>query len=57
MSQSKVKLTVEDDVAVITLSDPATMNAAGLDMVQELGEAAAFSHRGAVARSQGRYDP
>ena len=39
MSQSKVKLTVEDDVAVITLSDPATMNAAGLDMVQELGEA------------------
>ena len=38
MSQSKVKLSVEDDVAVITLSDPATMNAAGLDMVQELGE-------------------
>ena len=38
MSQSKVKLIVEDDVAVITLSDPATMNAAGLDMVQELGE-------------------
>jgi 2-(1,2-epoxy-1,2-dihydrophenyl)acetyl-CoA isomerase len=38
MSQSKVKLSVEDDVAVITLSDPATMNAAGVDMVQQLGE-------------------
>ena len=35
----KIKLTVADHVATITLSDPATMNAAGLGMVVELADA------------------
>jgi 2-(1,2-epoxy-1,2-dihydrophenyl)acetyl-CoA isomerase len=35
----KVSLTVSDGVATITLSDPATMNAAGMDMVEELKDA------------------
>ena len=39
MSYSKIKVTAEGDIAIITLSDPATMNAAGIDMGAELGEA------------------
>ena len=35
---SKVKVLVTDSVAVVTLSDPATMNAAGVDLIIELTE-------------------
>ena len=38
---SKVRTTLEDGVAILTLNDPATMNAAGLDMAQELTAALA----------------
>ncbi len=33
---AKVKLEFKDNIAVITLSDPATLNAAGTDLVEEL---------------------
>src|SRR5258708_22432986 len=36
MSYQKIKVAQDGDVTIITLSDPATMNAAGLDMVGEL---------------------
>jgi 2-(1,2-epoxy-1,2-dihydrophenyl)acetyl-CoA isomerase len=36
---TKIKLSVEDEVAVITLADPATMNAAGADTANELLDA------------------
>ena len=36
MSFEKITYDVSDDIATITFSDPATMNAAGLDTVQEL---------------------
>ena len=39
MDYTKIKLDVVDGVAVITLSDPSTMNAAGVDMVAELTDA------------------
>src|SRR5215472_2338204 len=39
MNYQKVKLSVADRVARITLSDPATMNAAGIDTVTELADA------------------
>ncbi|MEP6968234.1 MAG: enoyl-CoA hydratase/isomerase [Pseudomonadota bacterium] len=39
MDYKKLKLSFADRVATITLSDPATMNAAGLDMVVELADA------------------
>ncbi|MDP1631951.1 MAG: enoyl-CoA hydratase/isomerase [Caulobacter sp.] len=39
MDYKKIKLEVTDEVAVITLSDPATMNAAGLDLTDELSHA------------------
>ena len=39
MEYTKVKLSVEDGVAIITLSDPATMNAAGIDVANELTDA------------------
>jgi 2-(1,2-epoxy-1,2-dihydrophenyl)acetyl-CoA isomerase len=39
MAYNKLKLATEDAVLVITLSDPATMNAAGVDMAEELREA------------------
>ena len=39
MSYSKIKVSAEGDVAIITLSDPATMNAASIDMGAELGDA------------------
>lgn len=42
---SKVRYALEDGVAVLTLNDPATMNAAGLDLAQELA--------GAVGRAVG----
>ncbi|MFN3514595.1 MAG: enoyl-CoA hydratase/isomerase [Phenylobacterium sp.] len=39
MAYSKIKTSVEDGVGVITLSDPATLNAAGLDLMDELARA------------------
>ncbi len=39
MEYTKIKLSVEDEVAVITLADPATMNAAGADTANELLDA------------------
>ena len=36
---SKVRITRDGDVAILTLSDPATMNAAGVDMAADLTEA------------------
>jgi 2-(1,2-epoxy-1,2-dihydrophenyl)acetyl-CoA isomerase len=39
MSYSKIKVTAEGPITVITLADPATMNAAGVDMARELGRA------------------
>jgi len=35
----KIKLAIEDRVATITLCDPATLNAAGIDTVKELADA------------------
>src|SRR3984885_9015221 len=39
MSYQKIKVSREDAVTVVTLSDPATMNAAGVDMAAELLQA------------------
>ncbi len=39
MAYSKIKTSVEDGVGLITLADPATMNAAGVDLVAELRQA------------------
>lgn len=36
MSFEKIKYDVNDRIAVITINDPATMNAAGMDVVEEL---------------------
>jgi 2-(1,2-epoxy-1,2-dihydrophenyl)acetyl-CoA isomerase len=38
-AETKVKITRDGDVAILTLSDPATMNAAGVDLAQDLTEA------------------
>jgi 2-(1,2-epoxy-1,2-dihydrophenyl)acetyl-CoA isomerase len=39
LDYKKIKLSVADKVATVTLSDPATMNAAGVDLVIELADA------------------
>ncbi|MBW3617046.1 MAG: enoyl-CoA hydratase/isomerase family protein [Proteobacteria bacterium] len=39
MAYRKIKLDVSDAIATVSLSDPATLNAAALDMVEELIEA------------------
>ncbi|MEO1567876.1 MAG: enoyl-CoA hydratase/isomerase [Pseudomonadota bacterium] len=39
MSFTKITYDVEDDIATISLNDPATMNAAGIDTVEELAQA------------------
>lgn len=39
MAYSKIKTAVEDGIGVITLADPATLNAAGLDLMDELQQA------------------
>ena len=39
MSYEKITYAVEDDIAIITFNDPKTMNAAGVDTVNELSEA------------------
>ena len=38
-AETKVKVARDGDVAILTLSDPATMNAAGVDMAEHLTEA------------------
>lgn len=44
MAYSKIKTSAADGIGVITLNDPATLNAAGLDLVEELSQAfAAFA--------------
>ena len=60
MDYTKIKLTQDGGVAVITLSDPATMNAAGVDMGRELNHAlrsVALGHvaaRAVVLTGEGR---
>jgi 2-(1,2-epoxy-1,2-dihydrophenyl)acetyl-CoA isomerase len=39
MAYSKIKTAVSDGIGVITLADPATLNAAGLDLMDELKQA------------------
>ena len=39
MDYTKVKVSADGDVAIITLSDPATMNAAGIDVAEQLTHA------------------
>lgn len=39
MAYSKIKTSVADGIGVITLSDPSTLNAAGLDLMDELQQA------------------
>ena len=39
MDYTKIKLAVEDGVAIITLSDPASMNAAGLELAEDMTHA------------------
>jgi 2-(1,2-epoxy-1,2-dihydrophenyl)acetyl-CoA isomerase len=39
MDYTKLKVRIEDGVAVLTLNDPATLNAAGVDMAEELIDA------------------
>ena len=39
MAYSKIKLSFADDLATIALADPSTMNAAGVDMIEELADA------------------
>jgi 2-(1,2-epoxy-1,2-dihydrophenyl)acetyl-CoA isomerase len=39
MAYSKIKTSVEDGIGVITMSDPATLNAAGLDITAEMRQA------------------
>jgi 2-(1,2-epoxy-1,2-dihydrophenyl)acetyl-CoA isomerase len=54
---SKVRYALEDGVAVLTMNDPATMNAAGADMAQDLTEAfkrAAREARAVVLTGEGR---
>ena len=54
---SKVRYALEDGVAVLTMNDPATMNAAGLDMAEELTGAfrkAVTEARAVVLTGEGR---
>ena len=41
MAYNKIKTSVADGVAVVTLCDPSTLNAAGLDLMAELDDAMA----------------
>jgi 2-(1,2-epoxy-1,2-dihydrophenyl)acetyl-CoA isomerase len=51
LGYQKIKLAVDGKVATITLSDPATMNAAGLDLITELAEAFKGLAEGGGARA------
>lgn len=46
VTYAKIKLSFADELATIALNDPATMNAAGVDMVQELADAFARVAKG-----------
>ncbi len=48
MSYAKIKLSFADELATIALADPATMNAAGVDMIVELADAF-----GRIAKGEG----
>lgn len=57
MAYEKLTYTLQDGVAVITMNDPATMNAAGIDMGRELGhalETAAKESRCVILTGTGR---
>lgn len=57
MAYAKLTYALQDSVAVITMNDPATMNAAGVDMARELGhafEVAAKESRCVVLTGTGR---
>lgn len=41
MDYQKIKTQVVDGIGVITLSDPSTLNAAGIDLMEELSHACA----------------
>ena len=49
MTYSKLKLDVADNVALITLNDPATLNAAGTDLVEQFVDAIGKVSTGEVA--------
>ena len=49
MGYQKIKVTTEDAITIITLADPATMNAAGMDLAAELLEAFKAAAVGAPA--------
>lgn len=50
MAYSKIKTAVENGVGVITLADPGTLNAAGLDLMDELKQAFATMQADASVR-------
>ena len=50
MSYNKIKVTADGDIAIITLSDPATMNAASIEMGAELADALKASALGPEAK-------
>ena len=57
MAYEKLRYALEGNIAVITMNDPATLNAAGLDMVIDLRAAftqAAGEARCAVLTGEGR---
>lgn len=49
MDYHKITISVEDGVAVITLNDPSTLNAAGLDLADQLSHALRSVASGAIA--------
>lgn len=49
MTYEKIRLEASDDVAIVTLADPSTLNAAGVDMARELAHAFASVAAGTVA--------
>jgi len=48
MSYQKIKVSVDGAITIIALSDPATMNAAGVDLVEELHDALKSAVMGAT---------
>lgn len=50
MAYSKIKTSVADGIGVITLADPSTLNAAGLDLMDELQQAFAAMKADAAVR-------
>ena len=57
MAYSKIKFAIENGVAIITLADPATLNAITVDMSQEMADAfkrASSDARCALLTGEGR---